>query len=291
MTRLILACGIVMLSCLTPHALDQFDELLLWPHGLPGDEQGDVEVSKIFIHLPEEDINTGVGVVVCPGGGYGHLAMGHEGDDVAAWLNKHGIAAFVLKYRIAPDFKHPAPMQDVQRAIRMVRYHAERFSVNPDKVGVLGFSAGGHLASTAATHFDAGDPDSPFSIDQKSSRPDFAVLIYPVITLDGPYAHKGSRRNLLGENPDPVLVEQLSNHKQVTAETPPTFLVHTYNDTGVPPENSILFYMSLRENKVPAEMHLYETGKHGFGLAPDDSTLSTWPDHCIAWLKTRGILE
>jgi acetyl esterase/lipase len=196
----------------------------------------------------------------------------------------------MLKYRISPRYKHPAPLQDAQRAIRTVRARAKEWNVDPDRIGILGFSAGGHLASTAATHFDKGNSDAQNPIERASCRPDFAVLVYPVISLTTEYTHRGSKRNLLGKNPDPKLAELLSNEKQVTAETPPTFLMHTSGDKGVPAENSILFYLALRKAGVPAEMHIYEKGGHGFGLAPNDPVLSTWPDRCIAWMRVRGIL-
>jgi acetyl esterase/lipase len=185
-------------------------------------------------------------------------------------------------------------MHDAQRAIRYTRHHAKEWKIDPGRVGILGFSAGGHLASTAATHFDKGNSEAQDPIDHLSSRPDFAVLLYPVIALDGPSAHSGSRKNLLGPNPDPKLIEDLSNHRQVSKETPPTFLVHTSEDTGVPPENSILFYLALQKNKVPAELHVYEKGRHGLGLgnAEKDRGLpfASWPDRCIAWLQSRAIL-
>jgi acetyl esterase/lipase len=214
---------------------------------------------------------------------------------VADWLTARGVAAFVLRYRIAVSGKrpaplHPAPMLDVQRAIRTVRAGAKEHGLQPNRIGVWGFSAGGHLASTAATHFDAGQPGASDPIDRVSCRPDFAILAYPVITLDGAAAHGGSRRNLLGPNPDPALVEQMSNEKQVTKETPPTFLFHTDDDRGVPPLNSALFYAALKRHGVPAELHVYAHGKHGVGLAPNDPVLGTWPQHLEAWLKGQGLL-
>ena len=265
---------------------------LLWPNGAPG-AVGDEEKDKpsITVYLPVADKANGAGVVVCPGGGYGALAVDHEGKQVADWLNANGVAAFVLRYRIAPRYKHPAPLEDAQRAIRTVRARASEWKVDPNRLGILGFSAGGHLTSTAATHFDRGNKDAADPIDRVSCRPDFAVLVYPVISFTTDYTHKGSRKNLLGENPDEKLVESLSNELQVTAETPPTFLVHTNEDSGVPPENSVLFYLALRKAKVPAEMHIYEKGRHGLGLGPNDPAFSTWPQHCITWLRGRGLLE
>jgi acetyl esterase/lipase len=215
--------------------------------------------------------------------------MDHEGKQVAEWCNARGIAAFVLKYRLGPRYRHPAMMHDVQRAIRLVRSHAKEWRIDPQRIGVLGFSAGGHLASTAATHFDDGQANAADPIDQVSCRPDFAVLCYPVITLEPPFAHMGSRNNLLGKDADVKLVELLCNDRQVTAKTPPTFLFHTTEDTAVPPENSILFYQALRKHKVPAELHIYEKGRHGVGLAAKDPVLSSWPGRLEAWLVSRGL--
>jgi acetyl esterase/lipase len=265
---------------------------LLWPAGAPG-AVGDEDSDKpaIAVWLPPAEKATGAAVVVCPGGGYGHLAMGHEGREVAQWLNSFGVAAFVLRYRIAPRYHHPTPLHDVQRAIRMVRARAAEWKLDPQKVGVMGFSAGGHLASTAGTHFDRGQPQAAATIDRASSRPDFMILVYPVISFTTEYAHAGSRRNLLGTDPDPKLVEGLSNERQVTRDTPPTFLMHTTGDRGVPPENSILFYLALRKAGVPAELHIYEKGEHGFGLAANDPVLATWPKRCEDWLRVRGVLS
>lgn len=263
---------------------------LLWPQGAPGAAGNeDADLPTLTIYLPS-DKATGTGVVVCPGGGYGHLAIDHEGAEIARWLNSLGVAAFVLKYRIAPRYHHPAPLQDAQRALRLVRLRAKDFGVAQDRIGIWGFSAGGHLASTAGTHFDAGDANASDPINRMSSRPDFLILAYPVITLTEPYVHRGSLKNLLGADPDPKLVENLSNEKQVTAETPPTFLFHTDSDKGVPAENSVLFYLALRRAGVPAEMHIYERGPHGVGLAPKDPVLSSWAKRLEDWLRARGLL-
>jgi acetyl esterase/lipase len=219
------------------------------------------------------------------------LAMDHEGRQVAEWLNSLGIAAFILKYRLAPRYHHPVMMEDAQRALRYVRAHAQELGIAPDRIGIWGFSAGGHLASTAATHFDAGNPSATDTIERANSRPDFAILAYPVITCSEWFKHEGSCKNLLGNNPDPHLAEYLSNEKQVSAQTPPTFLFHTNDDEGVPAENSVAFYMALRKARVAAELHIYEHGPHGVGLAPKDPVLSSWPQRLADWLRVRGLLS
>jgi acetyl esterase/lipase len=195
------------------------------------------------------------------------------------------VAAFVLRYRLGPRYHHPIELGDAQRALRFVRFHAADYGIESDKIGIWGFSAGGHLASTAGTHFDAGNASAADPIERLSSRPDFMILAYPVISFTTPYTHRGSLRNLLGDNPDPKLVASLSNETQVTPETPPAFLFHTNTDSGVPPENSVLFYLALRKAGVPAEMHIYERGEHGVGLAPSDPVLSTWPSRLADWMK------
>jgi acetyl esterase/lipase len=264
---------------------------LLWPAGAP-ESQGteDIDKPSLAPYLVPAGRGTGTAVIVCPGGAYGHLAMDHEGDQVAKWLNSLGVSAFVLKYRLGPKYHHPVELGDAQRAIRTVRFKAAEYRLSPDRIGIMGFSAGGHLASTAGTHFDAGDPANGDPINRLSSRPDFLVLCYPVISF-GEFTHQGSRRNLLGENPDPKLVESLSNETQVTARTPATFLFHTTNDAAVPVENSVLFYAALRKAGVPAELHIYERGPHGVGLAPTDEVLSTWPARLADWLRVRGLLN
>ena len=265
---------------------------LLWPAGAPGAVgTEDVDKPTLTFHPPSKEKANGTAVVVCPGGGYGGLALDHEGRQIADWLKRHGIAAFILKYRLGPRYGHPAPMLDVQRAIRTVRARADAYGVASDRIGVWGFSAGGHLASTAATRFDDGQPDAADPIDRVSCRPDFAILSYPVITMTDPYTHKGSRRNLLGAQPDPRLVEEMSNEKRVSKRTPPTFLFHTTEDRAVPPENSVLFYLALRKAGVPAELHIYEAGRHGVGLAQSDPVLATWPGRLADWLNRRGLID
>jgi acetyl esterase/lipase len=264
---------------------------LLWSQGAPG-ALGDTDADRpaLRIYPPPEGKVAATAVVVCPGGGYGHLALDHEGSQIAKWLNSLGIAAFVLRYRLGPQYHHPIELGDAQRALRCVRSKAAEFRVAPDRIGIWGFSAGGHLASTAGTHFDQGNPDAADPIDRVSCRPDFMILAYPVISFVTEYAHKGSLTNLLGASPDPKLMESLSNERQVTPQTPPTFLFHTNEDKGVPAENSVMFYLALRKAGVPAEIHIYERGNHGVGLAPKDAILTTWSARLADWLKTRGLL-
>jgi len=265
--------------------------LRLWMGDAPGakgSEQSDIPT--ITIYTPPAEKANGAAIVICPGGGYGGLAD-HEGKPIAEWLNTLGVTGVVLKYRLGPRYHHPVMLQDVSRALRMVRANAKEWSLDPKRIGVLGFSAGGHLASTAATHFDDGDPQAADPIDRVSSRPDVAVLVYPVITMTDPFTHSGSRHNLLGDNPTPDLIELLSNEKQVTAKTPPTFLVHTADDNVVPVENSLLFAMACHKAGVPVEVHVYEHGPHGIGLGGNDPVLSSWPVSCAKWLEFRGFLK
>lgn len=268
---------------------------LLWADGAPGAKgEADGDKPSLTIYLPEKSKATGAAVVICPGGGYGHLAMDHEGHQIAQWLNSFGVAGFIVKYRhrnSGAGYGHPAPLTDAQRAISTVRCRANEWGVNPDRIGILGFSAGGHLASTAATHFHTGRTDTTDKIDSTSCRPDFAVLVYPVISFTEWFTHKGSMHNLLGSDPSEEMMKKFSNELQVTPQTPPTFLIHTYGDTGVPAENSIYFYLALRKAKVPAEMHIYETGRHGFGLGADVPGTSSWPKRCQEWMQGRGLLE
>jgi acetyl esterase/lipase len=214
--------------------------------------------------------------------------MEKEGFAVARWLNEHGVAAFVLKYRLGPTYHHPVELGDAQRAIRMVRANAAEYGVAEDHVGMWGFSAGGHLTATAGTHFDTGNADATDGIEKKGSRPDFLILAYPVITLADPSAHSGSRKFLLGDTPDPTLVQSLSAETQVTPQTPPTFLFSTTDDKTVPVANSVIFYQALVKAGVPAEMHIFQHGAHGAGLAPTNPQLSVWPDLLIKWMRERG---
>jgi acetyl esterase/lipase len=266
----------------------------LWPQGAPG-AKGQEEKDQPWVDVYQPRYwSTGTAVVVCPGGGYGGLAADHEGQQVAQWLNTLGVTAFVLHYRLGTaGYHHPIQMGDGQRAIRLVRANAERYKIDPTRIGVMGFSAGGHMASTLATHFDDGKLDAADAVERVSSRPDFAVICYAVITMtQEPYVHKGSRKNLLGPNEsDAAMRELMSNEKQVTARTPPCFLFHTDEDTGVPSENSVLFYQALRANKVPGELHVFRPGRHGVGLAPGDPWLSHWPGLLANWMKANGWLE
>jgi acetyl esterase/lipase len=266
---------------------------LLWPKGAP-ESKGDTPNDKptlTVLPAPAEKAN-GAAVVICPGGGYGAVMMTYEGVDVGRWFNTLGVSAFVLNYRHAGrGYQHPAPLEDAQRAIRTVRARAAEWKLDPKRIGILGFSAGGHLASTAGTHFDDGRLSADDPIERVGCRPDFLILIYPVITFSPPYTHGGSVRNLLGEKPDPKLIESLSNEKQVTANTPPTFLVASTADTVVPAENSIQFFLALRQAKVPAELHVYERGNHGFGMAQNDPAVGTWTKLCAEWLKLHGFVK
>lgn len=265
--------------------------MLLWASGAPGAlGQGDDDKPSITIYRPWGANLSGAAVIVVPGGGYGFLASNHEGRQVANWFNAMGITAFVLKYRLGPRYHHPVELGDAQRAIRLVRSRAVEFGVSPDRIGMMGFSAGGHLAATVATHFDNGNPAATDPIDHAGSRPDFVILGYPVITFEAPYTHSGSVKNLLGDNPDPKLVQELSNELHVTSQTAPTFLFTTSEDTVVPAENSVNFYLALHKAGVPAEMHVFEKGPHGVGLDLGDPALAEWPVLLANWMRQRGLL-
>jgi acetyl esterase/lipase len=262
----------------------------LWPAGAPGGpDRDEADRPALTAVLPDGARSAGAAVVICPGGSYQRLAQ-HEGEVVARWFAERGVAAFVLTYRLGPRHRHPAQLEDVKRALRTVRARAAALRVAPGKIGVVGFSAGGHLASMASTLFDDGDPKAADPIDRVSSRPDFAVLAYPVITLTGPASHEGSRRALLGDDPAPDLLERLSTNRLVSARTPPTFLFHTGDDPRVLVDNSVLYYQALRQAGVPAELHAYEHGRHGVGLAAGDPVLSSWTTRLEDWLRQRGVL-
>lgn len=261
------------------------ETLPLWPTTAPGalgTTEADIPTLTIFTPAPARA--TGAAVVVFPGGGYDHLATEKEGTKVAQWWNGQGVTAFVVRYRLGPQYQHPVMEQDGLRAVRFVRANAARFGINPARVAVMGFSAGGHLAGSVATHFTAGNPASADPVERESARPDAALLIYPVVTMREAFAHAGSRTNLLGAQPLPARLQQTSLETQVQSTTPPTFLVATTEDKSVPVENSLAMYQALRAAKVPVEMHVYERGRHGFGLAPDDAVLATWSQHAADWL-------
>lgn len=249
-----------------------------------------VTVPEIAVYLPTARASTGQAVVICPGGGYSILAYDWEGTDVAKLLNAKGIAAIVLKYRLPDPARngadHNLPMLDAQRAMQMVRAMAPKWNIHRDKIGLMGFSAGGHVASTAGTRFNTGNPNAADSVERFSSRPDFLILVYPVITMSESFMHQGSRNNLIGKTPDAARAKLYSNDQQVTAQTPPTFLIHATDDNAVPVENSLRFYEALKKAGVSAEMHIYPKGGHGFSLALGMGHLETWPERCIDWIRS-----
>ena len=247
-----------------------------------------VTVPTLSIFLPKENKPNQTAVLIFPGGGYQHLAIDKEGTKVAQWLNSLGIAAFVVKYRLPNDKimknKNVGPLQDAQEAMRYVRQNAVKYNIDANKIGIIGFSAGGHLASTLATHYD----DKVYETNSKiSARPDFSILIYPVISMQNDITHKGSQISLLGDNASQTLIDSFSNEKKVTSQTPPTFLIHATDDKTVLPENSINYYLALKKNNVPAELHIYEKGGHGFGLGVKD-TSKFWTRDCEEWLKNHN---
>ena len=274
----------------TAHGNREF--VLLWPEGAPGAlGTGPEDKPKLTLYRAPADTANGAAVVVCPGGGYRNLASDHEGRQVAEWLNTLGVSAFVLQYRVGPRYRHPAPAEDARRAMRLVRARAFEWGIDRARIGIMGFSAGGHLAATTGTRYDDGRRGEVDAVDRTSSRPDFMILAYPVISLTAPFAHAGSRQNLLGDAPDPVLVESLSNESRVTHDTPPTFLFHTADDPAVPVQNSLAFAQALHAAGVPVELHVFPKGPHGVGLAPHDPVLSQWPKLCATWLKAMGYLD
>jgi len=283
--------------------------LKLWPEGIPGSKTDPSYVENITItdgktircekvvtpdltvFLPAPEKSNGAAVMICPGGGYGALAFDHEGNAIAKWLNDNGIAGIILKYRLPSDQimkdKSVGPLQDAQEAMRVIRRHASEWKIDPKRIGVIGFSAGGHLASTISTHY----AEKVYDVkDDISARPDFSLLIYPVVSMDTLITHMGSRNNLLGIKPDDDQVRRFSNELQITAETPPAFLVHSSDDNAVPAMNSIGYYKGLQKNKIPAELHIFQKGGHGYGLAIGSGTESSWPDLCITWLKAIGLI-
>jgi acetyl esterase/lipase len=290
-------------------------EIRLWEGVAPGSEGADavketveergtaqhpdrklrgVTVPTITVYHPDASANTGTAIVIIPGGGYSGVVIDKEGHDIACYLNAIGITGIVLKYRLPrPEgfvFDHDVPLRDVARAIRLTRHHAKDWGLKPDRIGVMGFSAGGHLASTIATHFDRVNGASADSLDRLSSRPDFQALIYPVISFQAEIGHSGSRKSLIGENPSPALIDLYSNELQVTATTPPAFLVSTYDD-HVKAENSLLYFRALRAVNVLAELHIYEVGGHGYGIIPTGKPVATWHHRFGEWMKQRGLLD
>lgn len=267
-------------------------KILLWEHGAPGAlGTSETDVPSLEYFPPWGDNPSRTCVIVAPGGSYVFLASNHEGRQVANWFNALGICAFVLTYRLGPRYHHPIELGDAQRAIRLVRTRAAEFHANRDRIGMMGFSAGGHLTSTVGTHFDAGNATAEDPIERASSRPDFLILAYPVITMKPPYAHMGSVHALLGEHPDPKLQELLSNELHVTAQTPPTFLFSTTDDDTVPVANSVMFYAALQKAGVPAELHIFAKGPHGVGLDIGDPVLGEWPTLLANWMRARGLLD
>ena len=277
---------VLVLSCLMMN-LSAAESFPLWEKDVPGAlGNAEKDIPTLTVFKPAEGTPNGAAMVICPGGGYGGLAQ-HEGKDYGEWLAKNGVTGFVLKYRLGSGgYRHPVMLGDAARAVRLVRSQAQKWGIDPERVGIMGSSAGGHLASTLLTHFDDGKAGASDSVERQSSRPDLGILCYPVITF-GEFTHAGSKKNLVGENPAEELVKLLSNELQVTTNTPPTFLWHTYEDTGVVPQNSMLFAMALQKNKVPYELHVYEKGRHGIGLANGHP----WTEQCLRWLKLRGFVR
>ena len=292
-----------LLSTLALSRAEMQTAIPLWPDGAPGAFGNNAtDIPTLTPYLPDPTNSTGLprhsnatagaAMVICPGGGYGMLAP-HEGNDYALWLNQHGVTCFVLKYRLGSSgYHHPAMLNDAARAMRWVRAHADDYKIDPHRVGIMGSSAGGHLAATLLTHFDSGDTNASDVIERQSSRPDIGILCYAVISM-GEFTHHGSKDNLLGKNPSPELVKLLSNELQVTTNTPPCFIWTTYEDTVVPLENSLMFAEALRKNHVPFDLHIYEKGGHGMGLA-DKSPFAhphPWASDCLFWLKAQSFVN
>jgi acetyl esterase/lipase len=303
--RLAGCCGLVvaLLVVVVPTSLaEEARVIALWPEGVPGARPGggveriedgrvyNVQIPSLTVFPAPDQTAVGTAVIICPGGGYARLAVSKEGSELVERLGALGVSAFVLKYRLV-EYGHPAPLRDVLRAVRIVRSKAHEFGIRPDRIGVLGSSAGGHLAACAGTLFDAPEGRTGAELDAVSARPDFLALLYPVITMTAPFVHAGSRANLIGDAPSQALVERLSVETQVRPDTPPTFLVHTGEDTSVPLENSLLFFQALRRAGVPAEIHLYEKGPHGFGTSSGLGPTSGWPKRLEEWMRWHGWLD
>jgi acetyl esterase/lipase len=290
--KIIFASAILISSLVMSHA-EILAPIPLWPNGVPGAlGTRPQDIPTLTPYLPNPTNTTGAAMVICPGGGYSHLAP-HEGNDYALWLNQYGVTCFVLKYRLGSSgYHYPAEFQDVTRALRWVRAHAADYKIDPDRIGVMGSSAGGHMASMLLTHFDSGNTNSDDPIERQSSRPDIGILCYAVITM-GEYAHQGSRENLLGKHPSGKLVKLLSNELQVKTNTPPCFIWCTYEDKTVPMENSLMFAEALRKNRVPFDLHIYQKGGHGMGLKdkPPFAHPHPWAADCLFWLKAQNFVE
>jgi acetyl esterase/lipase len=297
-----LVAGALLAGSIDAAAAPSATVLPLWPEGVPDarpgagpEHEADGRVSNVSeptltVYGPAVDRPNGTAVIICPGGGYVRLSVQREGEQYAAWLGTLGITSFVLKYRMQ-ESGHPAPLRDVLRAVRLVRSQAAKYHIRPDRIGVMGSSAGGHLAASAGTLFDHPLGRTGAELDKVSARPDFLMLMYPVITMEGPAAHAGSRTALLGAHPAAADVQLMSVEKQVTSATPPTLLIHTQEDSVVPAENSILFYQALTRAKVPADMYLFEHGSHGMGMRAGLGTASDWPRRAEEWLRARGLLD
>ena len=277
--------------------------LKVWPNGAPNDngmkepeEKYDgvrvrkVSEAEMYVYLPEIEKNTGTAVIICPGGGYWIEAMDHEGYDMAKWFQSKGIAGIVLKYRL-PYGHHEIPSGDARQTMRIVRMNAKEWGIDPNKIGIAGSSAGGHLASTVGTRFDLGNKQSTDPIEKMSCRPDFMLLLYPVISFDESVGHMGSRKNLIGDGNDWKLAKQYSNELNVTKDTPPTFLILADDDKTVMPQNSIDFYLALKKYGIPAEMHIFQEGGHGFGMTKKNLPVDQWPDMFYGWLKAQKIIK
>jgi acetyl esterase/lipase len=281
----------ILLASLILSRAEMQTPIPLWPDGAPG--ALGTNATDIPTLTPYLTTNvTRAAMVICPGGGYGMLAP-HEGNDYALWLNQRGVTCFVLKYRLGSNgYRHPAMLNDAARAMRWVRAHADDYKIDPHRIGLMGSSAGGHLASTLLTHFDAGATNATDIVERQSSRPDIGILCYPVISM-GEFTHHGSQENLLGKNPSPELVKLLSNELQVTTNTPPCFIWTTFEDTVVPMENTMLFAEALRKNQVPFDLHIYQKGGHGMGLAdkPPFAHPHPWANDCLFWLKVQNFVN
>ncbi len=289
---LLLTAGILCAQQRTPPILQEPSTIPLWADRAPG-AIGDEDLDKpsLTIYMPPNTTGPMTAVIIAPGGAYARLSTNLEGRAPANYFNDLGVAAFVLKYRLGPRYHHPVEMGDAARAIRMVRARASEWHIAPDHIGIMGFSTGGHLAATASTHFDSGNANAPDPIDRASSRPDFAILCYPVISMIEKWTHQGSKTNLLGENPSKELARSMSMETQVTAQTPPTFIYQTGADTTVPAENSVVYYLALREAGVSAEMHIFRNGPHGTGLGMTDPALGEWPRLLTDWMRVSGLLK